>query len=150
MDILKAYWETIGGKPVRTDKKRGRLTAGGSKSETPDPKAKKAKTEKVEKSVEKNGRKSNGKGKDPPKFDNEWEPPEPKKDSWEDLVLSIETIEHDASNGKLFCYLKWTLENEDQTKRHSRCLLDTCAVACPQALIKFFTSHLCVPDFCEW
>ena len=95
--------------------------------------------------------------------DEHWEPPLVKKDSWEDLVLSVETMETDGKENT-YVFLLWRVVDKHGHRRRSKARLATAKIACPQAvsslasfarlqiyannckLIQFFESHLYVND----
>ncbi|KAL8672855.1 MAG: hypothetical protein Q9168_002693 [Polycauliona sp. 1 TL-2023] len=142
-DLLEAYWESIGGKPVpatqeKAGKKRGRQSTG-----TIQPAAKKQK---------KPGRKSTGALEDPDATPEPpvgfqdvnpevWKPPPPNKDAWEDLVMNVDTIEKN-DNGELWAFLVWNEKNEDDRFNRSKAKLATCNKACPQAMLRFYEQHV--------
>ncbi|MCJ1291312.1 hypothetical protein MMC34_002855 [Xylographa carneopallida] len=150
IDVLQAYFDSIGGRPESTKsastKKRGRQSTG--KTDTPDKQVKKAKTEEVPKKKDGRGRK---KKSSPGIMDLDstlkdgWEPPKPLPGAWEEGVLSVQTIEGN-DDGTKWAYLSWADAGIDGKKRQTKALLSTCYVACPQVMLKFFESHLVFTD----
>lgn len=103
-DVLEAYWEIIGGKPVQKTKRRGRPSSG---------------------SLKKKGAKSEDDASD------EWLPPVPSAGNWDDLVQEVETIEKDEK-GALWAYLLWNEKNIDGSSIRNKAPIRTCYKACPQ------------------
>ena len=138
IDVLQAYFDSIGGRPESTKsastKKRGRQSTG--KTDTPDKQVKKAKTEEVPKKKDGRGRK---KKSSPGIMDLDstlkdgWEPPKPLPGAWEEGVLSVQTIEGN-DDGTKWAYLSWADAGIDGKKRQTKALLSTCYVACPQVV----------------
>src|SRR5690349_19210092 len=99
MDILERYFKKIGGRPTgdgppKEQKKRGRKSA--SAAGTPNPPNKKVKTEVP---VRRGRGRSSMKAEDAedekvvwPTVNDSWKPPKVEKDSWEDILLSVEAI----------------------------------------------------------
>ncbi|KAI4247435.1 MAG: hypothetical protein L6R40_001383 [Gallowayella cf. fulva] len=148
-EVLEAYWESIGGKPVptpkqpkSTGKKRGRQSTGSTK---PAKKPKKA------------GRKSASAAQDydddegspdgPVGFTNvnsdTWIPPKPDDNAWDPLVMNVDTIEKD-DKGELWAYLVWNEKNDDDRFNRSKARLATCNKACPQRMLQFYEKHVYV------
>lgn len=138
--ILKAYWAKLGGKPIgdtrSASKKRGRQSTGRG-SDTPETSTKKQK---------KGGRKSKDASKlendiETPGFEHtagftqvgtdDWKPPKVKKDSWDDHVQVVDTIEKD-DDGVLWAYLLWNDKSDDGRYYRSKAKLSSCKQACPQ------------------
>jgi len=153
IDILQAYFDSIGGRPEpnssksASTKKRGRQSTG--KTDTPDTHTKKAKTEEVPKKKDGRGRKKKSSpgvmGLEETLKDG-WEPPKPLPGAWEEGVLSVQTIEGN-DDGTKWAYLSWADEGTDSSrKRQTKALLSTCYIACPQVMLKFFESHLVFTD----
>ncbi|MCJ1316295.1 hypothetical protein MMC15_001616 [Xylographa vitiligo] len=150
IDVLQAYFDSIGGRPETTraasTKKRGRQSTG--KTDTPDKQVKKVKTEEVPKKKDGRGRK---KKSSPGIMDLEstlkdgWEPPKPLPGAWEEGVLTVQTIEGN-DDGTKWAYLSWADEGTGAKKRQTKALLSTCYIACPQVMLKFFESHLVFTD----
>ena len=140
IDILERYFERIGGRPAEpskmAQKKRGRKSMT---SETPEPKAKKAK-------AGANGSSRGRRGSDADDMDSwptskgrdNWTPPRPTKDAWEDLIISVETIEVE-DNGTKWAFLLWAQEDEHGKKRTSKALLTSVYKAAPQAVSVAYT-----------
>ena len=63
----------------------------------------------------------------------DWVPPKPTKDAWEDLIVSIETIEVEE-NGSKWAFLLWSIEDDYGKKRTSKALLKSVYTAAPQAV----------------
>lgn len=63
--------------------------------------------------------------------DDDWNPPKVKKDSWDDKLQSVDTIEKD-DDGVLWAYLLWNDKNDDGRFYRSKAKLATCKIACPQ------------------
>lgn len=104
-DVLEAYWEIIGGKPVQKTKRRGRPASG---------------------SVKKKGAiKSEDDGSD------EWLPPVPSAGNWDELVQDVETVEKDEK-GALWAYLLWNEKKIDGSSIRNKAPIRTCYKACPQ------------------
>jgi chromobox protein 1 len=97
VDVLKEYFEEIGGRPepLTGGKRKGRAAGGKSESATPASTTKRIKQEKS------------------------WSPP---TGSWEHDVDFIDTVEErlDPKTGKLgkFAYLVWTNEKKTQHPLH--------------------------------
>ncbi|MCJ1387637.1 hypothetical protein MMC18_000480 [Xylographa bjoerkii] len=152
IDILQAYFDSIGGRPAPTSskststKKRGRQSTG--KTDTPDNQPKKVKTEEVPKKKDGRGRKRKS---SPGVMDLDstlkdgWEPPKPLPGAWEEGVLSVQTIEGN-DDGTKWAYLSWADEGTGGKKRQTKALLSTCYIACPQVMLRFFESHLVFTD----
>lgn len=143
--ILEAYWEKVGGKPVKetksASKKRGRPSTGAVSEATPS--AKKPK---------KAGRKSKGASAEgdndgtpeaPTGFtevgEDDWQPPKALDRAWDSAVQSVDTIEKD-NKGDLWAYLLWNNKNEDGRYYRSKARLPVCNKACPQRVC-IMTSH---------
>ena len=62
----------------------------------------------------------------------EWQPPKAMKDAWEDLIVSIETIEQE--NGIKWVLLCWSEEDEKGKQRKSKAPLQVVYLAAPQAV----------------
>lgn len=138
-DILQAYFDSLGGKPegdskVSSSKKRGRQSTA-SKVDTPDKSSKKVRTEEPEKKKDGRGRKKRQSSPGAMDIDvtikDGWEPPKPKMGSWEEGVLSVQTIEGN-DDGTKWAYLIWADEDSNGKKRQTKALLTTCYLACPQ------------------
>ncbi|MCJ1328697.1 hypothetical protein MMC10_005374 [Thelotrema lepadinum] len=145
-DILEAYFEDIGGRPSANSKakKRGRKS-NTSAVETPEPSAKKTKT-----GFEgRRGRPPKGESSDnlawPAANSDDWQPPKPIKDAWEDLLVIVETIEVEE-NGSKWAFIQWVAEDEHGKKRTSRAPLKAVYTAAPQAMLRFYESHLVFTD----
>lgn len=136
MDILEKYFERIGGRPIASSKassikKRGRKPT----TSTPDQSAKKVKL---------NGSaRGRAKAEDEDEEDVKWpkgnskenfEPPFPHKDAWEDHVVAVQTIEVDPEDQKKWVYLTWVHEDADGKKQASRTTMESAKRACPQAV----------------
>ena len=136
-DILEAYFAKIGGRPSadkkgNSAKKRGRKS-NASTTETPEPNSKRSKT-----GFEgRRGRPAKGASNEDLKWPDvttgEWTPPKPTKDAWEDLIVSIETIEVEE-NGTKWAFLLWSVEDENGKKRTSKAHLKSVYTAAPQAV----------------
>ena len=144
-ELLQAYFDSLGGRPVRGDskpksetKKRGRKSLAKSGSPEEEGPAKKQKTEKPARKSDGRGRgrrKSSPAGGVPlskPKKDN-WEPPKVGPSTWEEGVVAVETIEGDDKNRK-FAYLRWADIDEEGKQHTSKVRLETAYIACPQAV----------------
>ncbi|KAF2732542.1 hypothetical protein EJ04DRAFT_469935 [Polyplosphaeria fusca] len=112
MDVLREYWEAIGGKPeVKSRKRKGRKSA--AESESTPAQIKRVKKEK------------------------EWSPP---PGSWELDVDHVDTVEESVDNttGKLarFAYLVWS--NQKKTQHP----LNHVYQKCPQKMLQYYESHL--------
>jgi chromobox protein 1 len=74
-----------------------------------------------------------------PKKEKEWTPPQ---GSWENDVDYVETVEQvpDPKTGeeKRYAYLVW---NNDKKTQH---LLSSVYQKCPQKMLQYYESHLCV------
>ncbi|MCJ1282438.1 hypothetical protein MMC26_001761 [Xylographa opegraphella] len=154
IDVMQAYFDSIGGRPEATKpvstKKRSRQSIG--KTDTPDKQAKKAKTEEVPKKKDGRGRKKKSSPTTSPAImdvdstlKDGWEPPKPLPGAWEEGVLSVQTIEGN-DDGTKWAYLSWADEGPGGKKRQTKALLSTCYIACPQIMLKFFESHLVFTD----
>jgi hypothetical protein len=87
---------------------------------------------KPQKQTEGRGRKKNGTSPDEATVTpGDWKPPSPFPGSWDDLVLSIETIDCDT-DGTKWAMVKWAEVNSQGSNRRSRSLLKTAHFACPQ------------------
>ena len=128
-------------------------------SETPEPKTKKAK---AGANGSARGRRHNTDDLDVwpiAKAKDNWQPPKPLKDAWEDLIISVETIEANE-DGTKWAFLLWAVEDEHGKKRTSKALLQSVYKAAPQAvsgvhllvrrareltvtqMLRFYESHL--------
>ena len=154
-EILQAYFDSLGGRPVKGDskpksetKKRGRKSLAKSESPEEEP----AKKQKTEKSTRKSDGKGRGRRKSSPaggvplskpKKGN-WEPPKVGPSTWEEGVVAVETIEGDAQDRK-FAYLRWADVDETGKQHTSKVRLDTAYIACPQAVsdLAWTSSTLC-------
>lgn len=135
-ELLQEYWEKIGGKPtaVKTAKKRGRQSEGGSA--TPD-------TTKKQKTAQKPERKSlpakrarqslpdvSLVGTEAP--EEGWKPPE---GSWENHIQSVETVEKDDDDN-LWAYVIWNHRTPEGKFLRSRHPADkgerSCYEKCPK------------------
>ena len=135
VDILQAFFKKIGGRPeagskANSAKKRGRKSAGAVDTPEP-PKSKKSKTE----FSGKRGRPAKNGSADLewPLIDDNWQPPPPRKDAWEELIVSVETIEADE-NGQKWAFLLWAAEDSNGKKRTSKAMLASVYKAAPQAV----------------
>lgn len=136
-DILKEYWAKLGGKPIAENKSASKKRARQSRgSDTPDSSS----TKKQKKA----GRKSKDAGVKleddavpdgtlgfTEVGDDDWKPPKVKKESWDDKVQSVDTIEKD-DQGVLWAYLLWNDKSEDGRYYRSKAKLSSCKEACPQ------------------
>ncbi|KAF2117425.1 hypothetical protein BDV96DRAFT_572083 [Lophiotrema nucula] len=113
-EVLREYWESIGGKPEPTGgkKRKGKKSAADSKTATP-VETKRAKKEK------------------------EWSPP---PGSWENDVDYVDTVEEsiDPKTAKKarFAYLVW---NNSKKTQHP---LKHVYHKCPQKMLLYYESHL--------
>ncbi|KAL8705468.1 MAG: hypothetical protein Q9201_001399 [Fulgogasparrea decipioides] len=146
-EILEAYWDSIGGKPVpttrapkSTGKKRQRQSTG-SQVEPAQPKKRR-------------GRKSASAAQDPDTTPeppagytdinpDTWKPPPPNDLAWDPLVMNVDTIEKDDNN-ELWAYLVWNEKNEDGRFNRSKARLATCNKACPRRMLQFYEKHVYV------
>lgn len=62
-----------------------------------------------------------------------WEPP---SGSWENLIMTIDTVEKDTKDGSLQVYLHW---NDGRKSKHSA---PTCYKKAPQKMLHFYEMHL--------
>lgn len=104
-DVLEAYWEIIGGKPVQKTKRRGRPASGSVKKKLTV--------------------KSAADGSD------EWLPPVPSAGNWDALVQDVETVDKDEK-GALWAYLLWSEKKKDGGPIRNKAPVRTCYKACPQ------------------
>jgi len=119
-DVLKEYFEDIGGRPEKPEKgtkRKGRASTAKSETGTPaSTKRTKTKEEPVEKA---------------------WSPP---PGSWEHDVSHIDTVEQnvDPKTGKdtRFAYLVW---NNQKKTQHP---LKHIYTKCPQKMLQYYESHL--------
>ena len=141
-DILEAYWEKIGGKPLGNEAKsqkagRGRksLSAKRSKADLQD-------TESPAPKKQKKARKSTAQEEDDapdtPEFrgyvdsgHDEWKPPVPKDGQWDKVLQKVDTIEQDDS-GDRWAYLCWNDKNADGRFYRTKAKLPTVYKAAPQ------------------
>jgi len=129
MDVLKAYWDKIGGKPEakpKTPAKKGTKRKSLAQH-TPDPDA--------TSTTKKRGRKSI-KTDDEPEDAKTAALPE---GSWEDHVKQIEAVEkpdHGEFKGVLRFFLEW--EDGHKTQHSSQ----LCRQKCPQKLLDYYESKL--------
>ncbi|KAL9130847.1 MAG: hypothetical protein Q9217_001048 [Psora testacea] len=146
-DILKAYWASIGGKPVpgapKSSKKRGRQSGASAKSTPVTTKRPR---------MSKGGRKSNGaieQDIEPGSLvgftevgEDNWKPPPAKDGSWDALVQSIDTVVRENADGELWAYLIWNEKNEEGRFYRSKAKLPVIYKACPQRMLHFYEKHL--------
>lgn len=143
LDILKTYWSKLGGKPIgdtrSISKKRGRQSTGRG-SDTPDTSS--AKKQKKAGRKSKDAATSNVKNEIEDDIniaaagftevgDDDWKVPKVKKDSWDDKVQTVDTIEKD-DKGVLWAYLLWNQKSADGRFYRSKAVLSNCKLACPQ------------------
>ncbi|KAJ4340615.1 hypothetical protein N0V95_007440 [Ascochyta clinopodiicola] len=119
-DVLKEYYEDIGGRPEnKGTKRKGRASTAKSDSATPGSSSKRPKQSKSE-SVEK-----------------AWSPP---PGSWEHDVSHIDTVEQsiDPKTGKeaKYAYIVW---NNQKKTQHP---LKHIYTKCPQKMLVYYESHL--------
>lgn len=141
-DLLEIYFAKLGGHPsevgdVKPQKKRGRKSAGTTDTPPPSKKAKGESTRasgrgKASSTLENGSPDDSVKWPDV-KVNSDWVPPKPRKDAWEDYLLSVHTIEVD-SEGKKWAFVLWSVEDEQGRKRTSKVLLPTLSIAAPQAV----------------
>jgi chromobox protein 1 len=97
-DVLNEYFDSIGGRPTKGQKRKGRQSVGGTKPESATPAAASAKRVKQEK---------------------EWSPP---PGSWEHEVSYVDTVEEkpDPKTGQLtkFAYLCWNNQKKTMHPLH--------------------------------
>ncbi|KAL1801211.1 hypothetical protein ACET3X_001553 [Alternaria dauci] len=122
VDVIKEYFQSIGGRPEpKGQKRKGRPSLAGTKSDsgTAASSTKRAKADKVEKRVA------------------QWSPP---PGSWEHDVSWIDTVEQtkNPKTGELekFAYLVW---NNGQKTQHP---LKHVYQKCPQKMLGYYESHL--------
>ena len=145
-DILDRYFKKIGGRPTsdgrpKDQKKRGRKS--GSALESPDPPLKKMKTQ----VPVRKGRPSRGSMKAEdyteeklawPTVDDSWKPPKVGKDTWEDILLSVEAIHQEempkTKESPLWAYVEWAILDDNGKRRTSKVLLESVHKAAPQAV----------------
>ncbi|CAO2658383.1 Nn.00g061060.m01.CDS01 [Neocucurbitaria sp. VM-36] len=114
IDVMKEYFEEIGGRPEpKGQKRKGRPSAATSESGTPATSSKRAKQEK------------------------QWSPP---PGSWEHEISHIDTVEESLNpkTGQLerFAYLVW---NNQKKTQHP---LKHTYQKCPQKMLQYYESHL--------
>ncbi|KAL9099777.1 MAG: hypothetical protein Q9163_004764 [Psora crenata] len=146
-EVLKAYWASIGGKPVagapKSSKKRSRQSGASAKG-NPD-------TTKRQR-LGKGGRKSNGaieQDSEPGGLvgfiqvgEDNWKPPTPKDGSWDPLIQGIDTVIRENNDGELWAYMIWNEKNEAGRFYRSRARLPVIYKACPQRMLHFYEKHL--------
>lgn len=121
-DVLKEYFEDIGGRPEKPDKgTKRKARASTAKSETGTPAATSKRT----------------KTRDEPAAEKAWSPP---PGSWEHDVSHIDTVEQgiDPKTGKeaKFAYIVW---NNQKKTQHP---LKHIYTKCPQKMLQYYESHL--------
>ena len=135
-ELLLDYFNSIGGRPVKGDppaKKRGRQSTG--KSNTPDTASKRTRTARSSTgagSRKKHVGKDQSEDLDIPDVDPDWSPPASGPSTWENDVLSVETIEGDDETDEMWAYLLWTAKGKDGNWIRTRAKLKTCYLCCPQ------------------
>ena len=73
-----------------------------------------------------------------------WQPPDPQpgtNGNWEDLLLKVETVMVEE-DGTKWAYLLWAIEDDSGKKVTTRARLSSVAIAAPQAMLRFYESHL--------
>ncbi|KAI4252976.1 MAG: hypothetical protein LQ352_003973 [Teloschistes flavicans] len=146
-EILEAYWNSIGGKPVPSNKplvskKRGRQSSGrASTGSRHEPATKKKKGRKSAMAIE-----DRDASDEPPAGHTDvnpdtWKPPSPDDNAWDPLIMSVDTIEKDAQN-EMWAYLVWNEKNDDGRFNRSKARLATCNKACPQRMLQFYEKHV--------
>ncbi|KAL8779609.1 MAG: hypothetical protein Q9194_001352 [Teloschistes cf. exilis] len=159
-EILEAYWESVGGKPLPTSKslagkKRGRQSTGGRNSTGSHREPASKKKKRGRKSALSNEDRDNNTSTSPPAGHTDinpdtWKPPDPDDNAWDPLIMSVDTIEKDAQN-EMWAYLVWNEKNEDGRFNRSKARLATCNKACPQRMLQFYEKHVyvffCLPVF---
>ena len=143
-DILHAYWNKIGGRPLSKKEQSAQKRRESAKqkrekidSDTPPPKK------------QKRGRKSGGGAADedegPPGLtsvgDDEWQIPHPHPGAWDHQIDSIDTVEREE-NGQLWAYLVWGEKTEGGRFRRSKAKMEVVYTAAPQKMLKFYEQHL--------
>ncbi|KAF2494672.1 hypothetical protein BU16DRAFT_45155 [Lophium mytilinum] len=134
-DLLAAYHKKIGGRP-----KLGEPTSasGRKRKQSGTPVASKTPKQGRRKSKGgKNGDDSTPALKSKIKSEQVWEPPQ---GLWEELVISVESVEQttDAKTGgpKLMGYIMW---NDERKTQHTLSLLYK---KCPQKMLQYYERHL--------
>ncbi|KAI5211885.1 hypothetical protein E4T38_00900, partial [Aureobasidium subglaciale] len=133
MDVLQAYWDSIGGKPTakpKTPAKKGTKRKAATAQNTPEVAS--------SSTTKKRGRNSVKTAEEQPEHAKMSSLPE---GSWEDHVQLIDAVEQAGdgdSKGDLVVYLLW--EDGKQTQ-HS---VKVCRQKCPQKLLDYYESKLFV------
>jgi Chromo shadow domain len=64
----------------------------------------------------------------------------PKKENWETEIASIDTVERDRETGKLWAFIHFN------NKKRSKIAMELVYKHCPLAMLRFYESHLSVPN----
>lgn len=133
-DLLEEYFKKIGGRPKPPQKKeRKRKQSIGTPSE---PKGTSRGRKKIRGEDEDSGTPASAAGKKAKKT-KEWEPP---AGSWEDHVMSIDTVEEipDYKTGEkvLYGYVVW---NNGRKSQHPLRVINN---KCPQKMLRYYEQHL--------
>jgi len=137
-ESLQEYFKKIGGRPVQGEKKKRRRKSVVDESTPQGGKGrKKSKTEASEDSEEQEQQQQVSSQKKPKKNKGEWEPP---KGSWEEGIMSIDSIEesHDPTTGepKRWVFVMWN------NGKHTRHPLQALYSKCPQKMLQYYEAHL--------
>lgn len=146
-DLLEAYWERIGGRPVGTEAGPKSAKGKGKRLSTKRSKAKLEDSESPAPKRQKTGRKSIAQEEDDtpntPEFrgysdigQDDWKPPAPKDGEWDKALQKVDTIEQDDA-GERWVYLCWNDKNSDGRFYRSKAKLPTVYKAAPQEVCSF-------------
>lgn len=127
-DLLDEYYHLQGGRPEPPAPKK-RKSIGDAKA-TP------------QKTEQKRRRKSRASEEPKPADSKDQDVPDwvPKTKSWENEVVTVDTILREPETGMLFAYLHW------KNGKKSKVSIETCYEKCPLKMLKFYEQHLVFKD----